>query len=360
MKRLDRYMWRELFVPFLIGTLAVVLMFQANYLIYIYKSFSVASVPPIAILKLLLFETPGWLNLTLPVGTSLGASLAISRLTRESELTAMRSSGASILRVLRPVMVFGLAVALANFIIAERVMPPSKKASRDLFAQVALLVTAPEFKSNVTLNLSNKVAIIGTVSRGSNNQIQLASILLYERPQQDQVVITTAETGVYQDGIWRIEKPRVWMIQDKNLIAVQSFKEGEDLVINEPVSIEQMFSPPEPDELSIEELSKAIREQRKQGYDTRPQEILLHTRFSVPAACLIFALVAPVFAVYFARTGAFFGVLLSFIVVILYYNFFIICTQILGPNGFAPPVVAAWLPNIVFAVVGLFALRRLE
>jgi len=118
MKRLDRYLWKELFVPFIIGTFAVMLMFQANYLIYIYREFSIATVPIPAVLKLILFQTPEWLNMTLPVGTSLGASLAISRLARESELTAMRASGASVLRVLRPVVVFGLCVAIANFLVA--------------------------------------------------------------------------------------------------------------------------------------------------------------------------------------------------------------------------------------------------
>lgn len=361
MKRLDRYLWKELFVPFLIGTFAVMLMFQANYLIYIYREFSIATVPIPAVLKLILFQTPEWLNMTLPVGTSLGASLAISRLARESELTAMRASGASVLRVLRPVVVFGLCVAIANFLVAERVMPPAKKAFRDLFSQVSQLALAPEFKSNVTVNLQNKLAIIGTVSRGTNDTVQLSSIVLYERPQVDQVVLTMADTGEYRNGIWRIFKPKSWVFVGDQLIKFEGFdKDGGEIVINEPMTIENLFTPPEADELPLDELERSIRDLKKQGMDTRAQEIMYHTRFSVPAACLIFAMVSPIFAVYFARTGAFFGVLLSFVVVMAYYNVFIIATKIIGPNGFASPMLSAWVTNILFAVIGIVALRRLE
>ena len=68
----------------------------------------------------------------------------------------------------------------------------------------------------------------------------------------------------------------------------------------------------------------------------------------------------PVFAIIFARTGGFAGVLLSFFLVLLYYNAFIVSTEIFGKNGWLDPVIAAWLPNVVFAVIGLFAMRRLE
>ncbi len=43
--------------------------------------------------QLILFKLPYWLTYTLPVGAALGASLAMSRLARESELTACGRRG---------------------------------------------------------------------------------------------------------------------------------------------------------------------------------------------------------------------------------------------------------------------------
>ncbi|HMS55753.1 MAG TPA: LptF/LptG family permease, partial [Fimbriimonadaceae bacterium] len=80
MRVVDRYVFKELMVPFLIGTVAVVLMFQANFLIYILKTFSLGNIPPLALAQIILLKTPSFLNLTLPVGMALAASLAMSRL----------------------------------------------------------------------------------------------------------------------------------------------------------------------------------------------------------------------------------------------------------------------------------------
>lgn len=76
MKTLDRYIIRELIVPFLIGTVAVVLMFQANTLIYMMKTYSVSNVPPLALAQIILYKTPDFLRMTLPVGMALASSLS--------------------------------------------------------------------------------------------------------------------------------------------------------------------------------------------------------------------------------------------------------------------------------------------
>jgi lipopolysaccharide export system permease protein len=53
-------------------------------------------------------------------------------------------------------------------------------------------------------------------------------------------------------------------------------------------------------------------------------------------------------------------VLLSIILVMAYYNAFIASTEIFGRNGWVPPLAAAWIPNLIFGLMGLIALRRLE
>jgi len=65
-------------------------------------------------------------------------------------------------------------------------------------------------------------------------------------------------------------------------------------------------------------------------------------------------------AVRFARTGTVAGVLLSIFLVFLYYNAYMVSTDVLGKLGWVAPVMAAWLPNILFLGLGLLGLRRLE
>jgi len=359
-KILDRYVLRELMVPFLIGTVAVVLMFQANTLIFQLKTFSLSAVPPLALLQLILYKTPGYLNMTLPVGMSLAASLAVSRLTRESELTAMRVAGARVFRVCMPIMAFGLIVSIGDYLITEKVMPKSEARARTLQTELAILGLAPDFKSNVVINLRNYVANFGSVARGKNSSVQLSKAILFERPRVDEVNIYTAETGLYKDGVFTLRDYSLWTIKGTDLTLVRPNNTKKDMVINEPKTIESFFSNPMNEELTTEELAAAIKEYKKAGSDTTSMEVAYHVRFAVPATCIIFSLVAPIFAVWFARSGGFIGVLLSIFIVFLYYNAHIISTEVLGRNGLVPPWLSAWLPNFIFMAFGILGIRRLE
>jgi lipopolysaccharide export system permease protein len=66
------------------------------------------------------------------------------------------------------------------------------------------------------------------------------------------------------------------------------------------------------------------------------------------------------FAVWMSRAGPFVGVLFSLAMVLAYYNAFVISTEIFGRNGWLPPIAAAWLPNVIFFLLGLWAIRRAE
>lgn len=357
MKIIDRYLIRELFVPFLIGTFAVVMMFLANLLIFEFKNISLQHIPLLAIIQLLVYKAPNYLNMTLPVGMSLAASLAYARLARESELTAMRAAGVSIVRTVMPVAAVGLAVGIGNYVLAEKVMPPAEKAFRNVAVKVGVLATVPSFSSNAMVKLRNYTMSIGSVTKEGEDTIILNKILMVERPGIDETTLVTAESGLYRDGIWTLHNAYLRTFKGDDLI---NAKPRHDIIINEKIVLQDLLLPPAPEEETGPELLSAIANMRKLGVDSRELEVAYHVRYSVPASCFVFAVVAPIFAILFSRSGGFVGVLLSIIIVFVYYNAFIISTEILGRNGAVPPAVAAWLPNLLFIALGAFGLRRLE
>jgi lipopolysaccharide export system permease protein len=358
LKLLDRYVLKELAVPFIIGTVAVVLMFQANMLIAQFRELQFRDIPLVAMVQMVIFKTPEFLVLTLPVGVTLAASLALSRLARESELTAVRAAGTPIFRVLLPVMAFGLAVGVGNYFIVERVMPTSEREFIRVMRDSALVAGAPDFRSNVVFQIGTFTAWIGTVARSPDGAINLSQVMMFEMQRADEQWVYQAASGYYRDDELVLREPIVWVFKGPTVISASSA--AEDLTFREKITIDQFFMPPEPQEQTTEELRQTIIQQREMGNDTTVQEIAYHIRFSVPAACVVFALTGPIFAIWLANRGAFVGVLLSILTVFLYYNIFIISTQVLGPSRIVDPVLAAWLPNIIFVVLGLLALRKLE
>lgn len=357
MRRLDRYVLKELSVPLCIGTVAVLLMFQANLLIALLKQVSMQSIPLDALFKIIWLKTPQFLTMTLPIGTSMGASLALSRLTRESELTALRTAGASIQRVMLPVVAVGALVGVFNFWVIERWVPTSERAANKLMTELAILGAVPEFKSNVIVNLKSSTASFGSVMRSSSEGVEFSDALLIERQRAGEVHVYRSSFGTYTKGVMTLKDARLWIFKGDQLTDVRPEK---DLVIYEPISISDLFVPTAPPEKTAEELRTAIAELKGQRRDTVNLEVAYYTKYSVPFSCVAFALVGPVFAIWLGRSGGFIGVLLSFLIVLAYYNAFVISTEILGKNGWLTPTVAAWLPNALFLVLGVFLLRRLE
>jgi lipopolysaccharide export system permease protein len=356
-KKLDLYIWRELMIPFLAGTVAVSFMFSINQLIAILKTISVQNVPRESIVLDLLYKYPSWLNMTLPIGISLGASLAFSRLARESELTAMRAAGTPIMRVIRPVMLFGVVVAVGQFFLVERVMPKANMKDVEIERKVGMLGIMPQFQSNIVVRLKDYTVSLGSVSRTPHDTLQVTEISLIRRPTPVQTEIISAKTGEYDDGIWTLNDAYVWLLNDLTLTGARPEKR---IIIDQRVILDDLFNPRTEETQTISELGAAIQNGRRTGLDTKSLEVAYHTRFSEPASGIIFACIAPIFALLFARSGGFTGVLLSIVLVMLYYNVYVVSTEIFGRLGWMPPIAAAWLPNIIFAIVGILAVRKLE
>jgi len=358
LKKLDVYVFNEMIVPFLIGTLSVVLMFQVNTYMGVAKTMNLENVPITAVLQYILFKTPEYLKMTLPVGTSLAAALTMTRLARESELTAMRAAGAPILRVLVPVAFFGLLASGLNFYVVEKVMPNSTKRANDIVRQVGILGLGTDtMRSNTMIDLDGYTARFGAVRKTAEGKMEIQDILLFQQPSAKVVTITKADRGTYDNGIWTFYGGYYWSFEGIDVTAAHA---KDKIVVNQKIVIDNILRNELPTEMTMEELKKSIDSKHKTGLPAKRDEIDLQTRFSVPVACMVFSLVSPIFAIHFARNGGFVGVLVSFVTVVVYYNAFVVSTEIIGKVPSVPSWLAAWLPNIIFGVLGILAIRRLE
>ncbi|HTQ09764.1 MAG TPA: LptF/LptG family permease [Fimbriimonadaceae bacterium] len=358
MKLMDRYIVRELIVPFLAGSFTIALLFAANQLIYILKTFNSQAVPASAMVQMVIFRMPYWLNLTLPAGISLAAALAMTRLARESEITAMRASGVRVLRVILPVALFGLVIAVGDYALEEKVIPKSQPRAEHLEIDTAIASAGPLVHPNVWLTLKGGYsASFGSVTRQGDDSLLIRDVTL-GRIDGDTTTFITAPTGTYLNGIWHFDNVRFWDLTPAALKLTHGTAEG--MTIFQPIFLNDIFSNQEPEDKTAVELAQDIKSGKALNRDMTPEEIAYYERFSVPGACIVFAAIAPIFGIMFSKSGSFAGVLLAFVLVLLYYNAFVVSTDIFGRNHWLNPWLAAWAPNIAFAALGLLAIRRLE
>ena len=235
MRKLDLYLIREMIVPFLIGTVAVVMMFQVNTYMGLAKVLNLDNVPLKAVIQFILYKTPEFLQMTLPVGTSLAAALTLTRIARESELTAMRAAGTRILRVIAPVAFFGLLVALLNFWDVEYVMPSATRKANAIGYEAGIMgLSKQTFKTNALIELDGMSASIGSLDRTKDDRVIIQDLVLYKRRQAGEVEITSAKSAVYDRGVWTCKDAYYWRISGIELL---EFHPKKDFVINEKIVV---------------------------------------------------------------------------------------------------------------------------
>jgi len=112
-------------------------------------------------------------------------------------------------------------------------------------------------------------------------------------------------------------------------------------------------------QMNFEELESYIAQLKQSGFDTIPLQVAWNEKFSVPLFALIMAIVAVPFAFLAGNRGAMAGVGISLGVAITYWSIGQLFEQI-GNLNELPPGVAAWSPDVIFSLAGLYFLARMR
>jgi lipopolysaccharide export system permease protein len=354
--RMDRYLLREMLVPLGIGTGAVTLMLIGNLLFNYAQLFFSYGIPLTAVAQMVIYYTPYLLVLSLPVGTAVAVSLTVNRLTRDSEITVMRMAGISLRRIFLPLLLMGALLSGVNYWLNERVVPPAMREFYRLRNRMFLLAPVPNITSNAVLKVQNYAVVIG-MAQEMGGRVLMEDVILFEQRARGEWLIIHAPRGTYQNGIWRLEQPQVHYYRaDGTVMDVQSPRL---LTLNLQVALQDFFTTPEPEEQTRAQLGEQIERNRQMGYRNLRLEVSYHMKVAVPVACLVLALCSPMLSLWLARAGSFVGVLLAIVLVFVFWNTLLLF-QILGNQGFLPPMLAAWMPNLLFGLGGTYLLWRSE
>jgi LPS export ABC transporter permease LptG/LPS export ABC transporter permease LptF len=112
-------------------------------------------------------------------------------------------------------------------------------------------------------------------------------------------------------------------------------------------------------QMNFQELQDYITDLQRSGFDTIPLQVQLNKKFSVPLFALIMAMVSLPFAFVAGNRGAMAGVGISLAIAISYWSIGQLFEQI-GNLNQLPPGLAAWSPDVIFSLAGLYFLARMR
>lgn len=357
MRLLDRYLLEEVTAPFVIGVLILLVMLLGDQLYRLLELLITHDVPLATIGRLLLFLLPEMMVMGMPLATVLAISLGVGRLQRENEWSMMRLGGASLGRLLAPMLAFGVIVAAANWVVAEHIAPVAtaqfNRIRNELAQADPTVVVEPQrwFKPSHR----SPSFYVNSVDRQTG---VLEQVIVFSARQTDFPIALFAKRARYERGAFVLSDVvrHVWR-PDGTLS-----REGHSAQVILPIqrlTPSVTGSPLAPSEMSAAQLREMVEEQLAQGIQRPDQIIDLHRKYAGPVACLILALLSVPVNLLLPHRGGYMGLLVTSVLAIVYF-LLMQFGESLARTGMLQdlPVLGAWLHNIVFGVVALALLAR--
>lgn len=352
---IDRYILGELFKPFLAGVVAFMIIMISNTL-YIFMELIIKSnIDTGTVVRMLVFNLPAIVVVTLPVAYMFATLLALGRLGRDSEIIALRAAGVSLTRTIAPIILVAILISALGWFLQEKVVPWSNQQTVEILKEMMKRDTLQAIKEKNFLNADNRNFYVQSIDRKKN---LLKGIYVLDRSRGGQPQIITAETGTRKETKWVLYKGILRKLDPQGFIDHEiRFERMEiemdikpEMIFNNQLDVRQLASG---------EAAKLIEQKRKRGEDTRRDEMDYHTKFSLPLATFFTILLAAPIGIRFSKMGNYFGVAISIALVFIWYLAYSTFTN-LGSAGTVHPVLAAWIQNLAFGLVGVLLLLQMQ
>ncbi|HYP25405.1 MAG TPA: LptF/LptG family permease, partial [Blastocatellia bacterium] len=387
---------------------AIIFFHEASRFTELLVVASRSGLPMDALWRMIAAIIPGIFVFTLPISLLIGTLVGLGRLSGDSEIISLGASGVSRLRMLAPVIALALAVSCVMLYITLEVLPVSVRNLTNLKADQPLILETlnTQIKPRVfEESIPKKVIYIEDIDRTNNMWHNILLVDLDDDPRN--MTIYTASSGSLRQGEREkmpelfLERVSVHRTSDSRgaTPAVQDQPQQPEANVAQPEAqgntpaagaqgapererrrnrAQQPYTMARSQEMT---LGIEVTDDKKEGaagsFEKPPEveemtwgELLsyspppegyrewsaeIHKRLSLPAACLVFALLGVGFGISNIRTGRSFGLLLGLAITIVYY-LLALTGEHAAAAGRVPIWLGIWLANIVLTAVGVFVI----
>src|SRR5688572_16167770 len=361
MSIIDRYVIRQVLTPFLLGLLVFTFIFIIPVMMDSAEVLVSKGVPAAIVASLMVRLIPQALALTLPMSLLLALLVAFGRLSADREFVALQACGVSLLRLLRPVGFIAVAAWAATSYVLIVSVPQANQSYRQILFEVAAQRAEGEVKPRVFFD-------------------QFTDLVLYARevPQSG-----AGWDGVFLADLRQSQRSAVYLAR-RGRVSVDRESRTVDMVLENgtqhtteadgrydvlnfkqvvlKVDATELFAGAVPKglrEMTIAELQAQIaynegRIEPATGkpYSTHNEWMAIHTKFSIPVACLVFGLIGLALGATHRRDGTLGSFVLGILVVFAYYVPLYVGPSLVKGNVL-PPWLGVWLANIVLGALGV-------
>ena len=316
-------------------------------------------VSPLVVGEYLVNVAPYFLYNIAPLGILLAVLITFGLMQRSNEITAIKATGISIYRIIVPVLMASALLALGLFFFDQFYLPHANK------RQDALRNEIKGKPAQTYLNPDRKW-IFGQHSNIYYYQLfdseknQFGSLAVFQfNPETFQLTRRVyAERAQWDEHLKRWVCTEGWerdlqgpAIQDYRTFEVATFP-----ALSEPPAYFKK-EVKQSSEMNYEELRRYIRDLQQSGFDVVRLRVQLQKKFAYPVITLVMAVLAIPFSLSAGKRGAITGVAVAVGVAVIYWTVSGLF-EAMGNISQLPPILAAWSPDLIFALIGGYLILK--
>ena len=364
MRILTRYILREVLSHAVIGIALftfVIFMRDVSRILELVVRNS-APIPSVA--EIFFLTLPTAFTVTIPMGVLVGILIGLSRMASDSEITVMRASGIGSSYLVRAISIFAIVAWLLALFNSVYVAPRSAAALTNLQNSLKNAQVSFEVQPRVFYEDFKNYVLYIQDSQPSEETALWKNVFLADISTPAAPKITVAQSAIVTN-------------QDKDTLRLHLMAGSEQETIPQeaeqytvtsfdqtdiPIQLPPADNAINPEVVPAAEIRTSELLQRARTADpfrSRWYWIEFHRRIALASACLVLALVGIPLGSSSKKGGKSTGFVLTIILVFIYY-FASLAGVALARQGKVPPGLGVWSANILFALTGLWLLRRVN
>ena len=320
--------------------------------------------PFIVVGEYLLNLTPSMIYLIAPLSVLIAVLVVFGTLNRSNELTAMKATGISVYRIVVPILAIASVLAVALFVFGETYIPGANRRQEALRAVI-------KGRPAQTFQRPEQKWMFGIEKPGLPSHIFYYQFFDQDRDRFANISVFTFRPGTFDlekrlyaaSAAWDPDK-NAWVFRDGWERSFAGDEIGNYITFSSMVGTgfaeqPQYFKkdPRQSSEMSFLELNHYIHDLRQSGFDTMRLRVQLNHKLAYPLITLVMAVLAVPFALSMGRSGSLAGIAVAIGVAIVYWT--ISSTlEAMGDVNMLPAMLAAWSPDVLFALAGSYLLLR--
>lgn len=298
---------------------------------------------------------PYFSNLFSPLFVFIAVIFFTSKLAENSEIIAMMSTGMSFKRLLRPYMISAAFIAILTYGLGAYVIPKGN-VKRVNFENTYKRKKKAEYVRNVQMEVDT--GVIAYMERYENYNKTAYRFSLDKFVDKKLVSHLTARSATYdttQVHKWTLKE---YMIREMDGLRETIIKGDrlDSIIAMEPQDF--LIQKGQQQTMTSSELDEYIAKQKRRGFaNIKEFQIEYHQRIAMSFAAFILTVIGASLSARKVKGGMGlnlgFGLALSFS-----YIMFQTVSATFAVNGNTPPVVAVWIPNILYTIIAVYLYKK--